>query len=379
MSGPADPVMNLRVPSVEPVEGARPAAHATVVDPAVLAEAAARDHRSPAQRNHDALKALLASGVISEQLGNHRGVPVATILTMSVNDVEREAGVATTATGGTVPLRDALEMAQRSQPWLAVFDHAGLPLHLGRMKRLASRDQRLALIATLKGCSRPGCNAPASLCAVHHVLDYRKNGATDIENLTLACDACHALIHDKPGGWKTRIEGPHSPYADRTAWIAPPHIDPQQKPRLNHRHHTPANYSLERSHASTYATNTTANNTGYGEANREHPHRTPRDPSTRRVHRHRSARGQLGATGARHVAAGTPTPYCCHALPIDAARERCPAPGSRHRAARRSRVSGPWHRHGPTRPWAPPHHLLTGRAGAVRLPNSGCPGDDGAL
>ncbi|BDT86566.1 DUF222 domain-containing protein [Nocardia cyriacigeorgica] len=206
------------------------------VDPAVLAEAAARDHRTPAQRNHDALEALLASGVISEQLGTHRGVPVATILTMSVGDVEREAGVATTATGGTVPIRDALELAGRSQPWLAVFDHAGLPLHLGRMKRLASRDQRLALIAALKGCSRPGCNAPASMCAVHHVLDYRKNGSTDIENLTLACDACHALIHDGPGGWKTRIEGPRSAYAGRTSWIAPPHIDPQQKPRINHRH-----------------------------------------------------------------------------------------------------------------------------------------------
>ncbi|MFE3443157.1 DUF222 domain-containing protein [Nocardia sp. NPDC059180] len=207
------------------------------LDPALLAEAAARDHRSPAQRNHDALKALLESGVIADQLGTHRGVPVATILTMSIDDVERAAGVATTATGGTIPIPDALTMTQRSQPWLAVFDHTGLPLHLGRTKRLASRDQRLALIAALKGCSRPGCDAPASLCAVHHVLDYRKNGSTDIENLTLACDACHALIHDGPGGWKTRIEGPRSPYAGRTAWIAPPHIDPQQKPRINHRHH----------------------------------------------------------------------------------------------------------------------------------------------
>ncbi|MFE3444848.1 DUF222 domain-containing protein [Nocardia sp. NPDC059180] len=215
----------------------RPATGSAAVDPAVLAEAAARDHRSPAQRNHDALKALLESGVIADQLGTHRGVPVATILTMAIDDVERDAGVATTATGGTVPIPDALAMAERSQPWLAVFDHTGTPLHLGRTKRLASRDQRLALIAALKGCSRPGCNAPASLCAVHHVLDYRKNGSTDIENLTLACDACHALIHDGPGGWKTRIEGPRSPYAGRTAWIAPPHIDPQQKPRINHRHH----------------------------------------------------------------------------------------------------------------------------------------------
>ncbi|WP_280469047.1 HNH endonuclease signature motif containing protein [Nocardia cyriacigeorgica] len=209
----------------------------TWVDPTALAEAAARDHRTTAQRNHDALKAILDSGIIAEHLGAHRGLPVSTILTISIDDIERGAGVATTATGGTVPLAEALTLAQRSQPWLAVFDHAGLPLHLGRTKRLASAAQRLALIAALKGCSRPGCDAPASLSAVHHVLDYRNNGHTDIENLTLACDSCHALIHDGVGGWKTRLEGPRSPYAGRTAWIAPPHIDPEQKPRINHRHH----------------------------------------------------------------------------------------------------------------------------------------------
>ncbi|TLF78461.1 HNH endonuclease signature motif containing protein [Nocardia cyriacigeorgica] len=207
------------------------------VDPAVLAEAAGRDHRSTAQRNHDAVRALLESGIIAERLGSHRGVPVTTVLTLTVDDIETASGVATTATGGTVPMRDALVMAQRSLPFLAVFDHAGLPLHLGRSKRLASRAQRLALIAALHGCSRPGCDAPASLCAVHHVLDYRKGGTTDVNNLTLACDNCHALIHDGPGGWKTRTEGPCSSHAGRTAWIAPPHIDPQQKPRINHRHH----------------------------------------------------------------------------------------------------------------------------------------------
>ncbi|MFI1460848.1 HNH endonuclease signature motif containing protein [Nocardia carnea] len=205
-------------------------------DAAVLAEAAARDHRTPAQRNHDALKALFESGSATEGLGTHRGVPVATILTVAVDDIEKAAGVATTATGGTVPLRDALILAERSLPWLAVFDHAGMTLHLCRRKRLASPAQRLALIAALKGCSRPGCDAPASLCAVHHVLDYRKNGATDITNLTLACDSCHALIHDGPGGWRTVTEGPRSPYPGRTAWIAPPHIDPEQRPRINHRH-----------------------------------------------------------------------------------------------------------------------------------------------
>jgi hypothetical protein len=159
----------------------------------VVAEAARRDHRSAAQRNHDAVKLVLSSGIVADTLGGHRGMPVTTILTMSVEDVEREAGVATTATGGTVPVPDASVLAQRSRPFLAVFDHAGLPLHLGRARRLASPAQRLALIASLRGCTRPGCNAPASLAAVHHVVDYRKGGCTDIQKV--------ASRKQHPCGW----------------------------------------------------------------------------------------------------------------------------------------------------------------------------------
>ncbi|MEV0293801.1 DUF222 domain-containing protein [Nocardia sp. NPDC050710] len=207
------------------------------VDRDVLAAAARRDNRSAAHRTHDAVLALLQPGVSPNRLGSHRGLPVSTILTMSVADVEKAAGVATTATGGTVPLPEALRLAEQSQPFLMVFNHDGVPLHLGKTKRLASAEQRMALIAAVRGCSRPGCNAPASLCAIHHVTEWGKGGATDIGNETLACDRCHAMIHDGPGGWKTVVLGPESKYPGRTGWIAPPHIDPSQTPAVNHRHH----------------------------------------------------------------------------------------------------------------------------------------------
>ncbi len=61
---------------------------------------------------------------------------------------------------------------------------------------------------------------------------------TDITNEDLACDACHALVHDGPGGWETRVAAASAEHPGRTEWIAPPpHIDPEQKPRVNHRHH----------------------------------------------------------------------------------------------------------------------------------------------
>ncbi|MFF3567556.1 DUF222 domain-containing protein [Nocardia jiangxiensis] len=219
-----------------PEDPASTGADVDCTDPEVITAAAQRDTRTVEQRTHDAFTLLLGSLVDTHALGSHRGLPVTTVLTMCLEDVERASGVATTATGGTVPMPVALRLAEKSRPYLAVFDPAGLPLHLGRMRRLASPAQRLSLIAALGGCSRPGCDAPASLCAVHHVRDYRKGGRTDIENLVLACDHCHSLINDSATGWKTVVLGDDSQFAGRTAWIAPEHIDPTGTPRVNHRH-----------------------------------------------------------------------------------------------------------------------------------------------
>ncbi|MFB8006600.1 DUF222 domain-containing protein [Nocardia sp. NPDC056000] len=238
LSALLDPVLaKLARPGMCNPDDAESPTAATYVDTEVLRAAAGRDSRTSAQRNHDAFLALLQPGVTPDGLGSHRGLPVTTILTMTIDQVEAAAGVVTTATGGTVPISTALKLAERSKPYLAVFDHAGLPLHLGREKRLATPAQRMALIASIRGCSRPGCDAPASISAVHHVSEWVKGGPTDLANETLACDRCHALVHDGPGGWQTRVLGKESPYAGRTAWIAPRHLDHTGTPKVNHRHH----------------------------------------------------------------------------------------------------------------------------------------------
>ncbi|MCU1646139.1 MAG: hypothetical protein JWN03_6414, partial [Nocardia sp.] len=154
-----------------------------------------------------------------------------------IEDVERAAGVATLATGGSVPVQDAVKLAaRRSKTFVLVKNKNGMPLHIGEA-RLANPAQRLALTATEHGCTRPGCTAPASMCAVHHVTEFSKGGKTDIENLTLACDHCHALVNDGPGGWTTIKLGQDSDFPGRTAWIAPALIDPTRTPQVNHHHH----------------------------------------------------------------------------------------------------------------------------------------------
>ncbi|MFJ9370826.1 DUF222 domain-containing protein [Nocardia sp. NPDC101769] len=213
------------------------AATAESVDSKVLEAAARRDRRDAGQRTHDALFALLQPGVDPAKLGSHRGLPVQAIVTMSLDDLERGAGVPTTASGGHVSINEALKMAEGTKPVLVVLDADGMPLYLGRCDRLASPAQRLALIARDKGCTRPGCETPASMCAVHHITDWAKGGPTDLNNLTLACDHCHALVNDSAESWKTVVMGKDSPYRGRTGWIAPKRLDPTGTPRVNDRHH----------------------------------------------------------------------------------------------------------------------------------------------
>ncbi|WP_306371920.1 HNH endonuclease signature motif containing protein [Nocardia sp. CC216A] len=181
------------------------------VDKDLMEVAARRDRRSAGQRNHDAVKAFLAAAGGPENLGSHRGVPVSVVLTMSLTDLQAGAGYAHTASGSVMSIPDALRMAEGSYPLLMLFDGKGLPLHLGRGRyRLASPWQRLACIAADRGCTRPGCEAPATMCAVHHMVPWLRGGRTDIENLTLVCDRCHAQIPEDvedPTGWATLGRG----------------------------------------------------------------------------------------------------------------------------------------------------------------------------
>ncbi|SUD49459.1 Domain of uncharacterised function DUF222 [Nocardia otitidiscaviarum] len=205
-----------------------------------LAAAVGRDVRSSAQRRHDALKAFLsASG--PDTLGAHRGLPVSIVLTMSVTDLLEGAGVARTATGTTVPVRQAWRMAEGSIPLLMLFDETrGKPLYLGEGARIASSWQRLAAIARDRGCTHPDCSAPATMCAMHHLIPWAAQRPTDIDNLTLVCDAHHAQIAadpDDPTGWATHRVAAGSVYAGRTAFCPPASVDPQRRARVNRFHH----------------------------------------------------------------------------------------------------------------------------------------------
>ncbi|MFT4397187.1 DUF222 domain-containing protein [Gordonia lacunae] len=185
-------------------------------NPEALAAAAERDDRTPAQINHDALNALLKAVLDDGLLGkSHRGLPVQLIIKADLDDLIREAGLATTATGTLLPIPDLIAMAGDVQPWLAIFkDATAVPLHFGRGKRLASREQRLVSFARPDGevCSAPGCDQPATQVELHHAhKDWAKGGLTDIDDLAPACPRHNRMVGPKPGQYTTHIvrSGPH--------------------------------------------------------------------------------------------------------------------------------------------------------------------------
>ena len=145
-------------------------------------------------------RVVLASG----ELGRHNGLPATLIVTATLQDLQSGAGVAATGGGSLLPMRDVIRLAAQAHHYLVIYDkHTRQPLYCGRAKRFATPGQRIVLHALERGCTRPGCTAPAYWCQVHHIDDWAAdNGQTNITDLTLACGPDNRLVED--GGWTTR-------------------------------------------------------------------------------------------------------------------------------------------------------------------------------
>ena len=107
----------------------------------------------------------------------------------------------------------------------AVFNQAGVPLFVGRGKRLFSDDQILAA-AMLGGCRGPGCRVPPVWTHGHHGTYWLHGGETDTTNLILLCHACHTHVHQ--GVWTPTWNNAGVLY-----WIPASWLDPTQTPVRN--------------------------------------------------------------------------------------------------------------------------------------------------
>ena len=106
----------------------------------------------------------------------------------------------------------------------AVLGGDSLPLDLGRAARLFTPGQRIALAERDGGCACCGLDLPYT--QAHHINWWnRDTGPTDLSNGVLLCPPCHTRIHND--GWTIHID------QHGLVWFTPPpHVDPDQKPRL---------------------------------------------------------------------------------------------------------------------------------------------------
>ncbi len=94
-----------------------------------------------------------------------------------------------------------------------VLGGAGVPLDVGRVRRLATHAQRVALRVMYPTCAIPGCDMPFDYCQPHHLDPWTRRasgqpgGPTALDNLIPLCSRHHHAVHE--GGWQLRLQ-PHT-------------------------------------------------------------------------------------------------------------------------------------------------------------------------
>ena len=95
-----------------------------------------------------------------------------------------------------------------------VTDDQGAPLWMGRRARLATPAQRQAIHNRDGGCVFRGCDMPVGWVKLHHPIERRHGGTTDVEVMASVCPHHHGISHRN--GWQMHV------HVDQTfSWTTP--------------------------------------------------------------------------------------------------------------------------------------------------------------
>ena len=161
-----------------------------------------RDPRTKGQRRYDQYMAILRQYEEGQQAAN--GGAASVVVSITLDDLAGADANTLFQTNVGVEL-DAFDLVRlgmdgTSDFLLTVDGLSGVPLHLGRSRRLASVGQRIAMFAVQGVCSWAGCTTSMSECEAHHIISWLRYGATNIENLTGLCPTHHRCNNDHRDG-----------------------------------------------------------------------------------------------------------------------------------------------------------------------------------
>ncbi|GGL29537.1 DUF222 domain-containing protein [Phycicoccus endophyticus] len=171
--------------------------------PAPNPESGERDLRPAGQRRVEALTAVCrrSSALDAERAGadGPAGSWSAVHLTIPAGDLLAGTGAAevlgSVATGTLLPHAGLRRAACDTALVAHVLGADGEPLALGRTVRLFTRAQRRHLWLRDRGCSYPGCTAPAAWAEAHHLTHWADGGRSDVGNAALLCPSHHTHVH----------------------------------------------------------------------------------------------------------------------------------------------------------------------------------------
>jgi hypothetical protein len=116
-----------------------------------------------------------------------------------------EASVCELDDGTSLPVETLRRLACDAHIIPIVLSGEGVPLDLGRSRRLASDDQRRALRAIYRTCGIGHCDVPFDRCEIHHLDEWTaEQGETNLDSLIPGCSRHHHLVHE--GGWKLELD-----------------------------------------------------------------------------------------------------------------------------------------------------------------------------
>jgi hypothetical protein len=100
--------------------------------------------------------------------------------------------------GGLVDAQTVKRLACDATVVVALDDELGHTMYEGRAKRFATDTQRREVTRRDRRCRFPGC-AASTFTNVHHIVEWKPGGRTDLDNIALLCEFHHHRIHSR--GW----------------------------------------------------------------------------------------------------------------------------------------------------------------------------------
>jgi len=184
------------------------------------------DPRTPAQRNHDNLAAVLHAAAASGAIPDLGGAAPTLVVSVTAQDYAAGHGRAfIEGIGDDVPLSVARHTACAGGVQRVLFDERGQIVSIGTTARIFTTIQRRAIQLRDQECVIPGCHVPATWCEIHHVQEHAIGGPTHTSNGVALCWHHHRTL--EVSGWQIRmrhgtpeIRGPHW-WDPHRAWHRP--------------------------------------------------------------------------------------------------------------------------------------------------------------